>query len=276
MAVAFLKSPAAEELAVLDQFLHLLCSPRLKPKAQARIAEFAQSLQDSELASLLTQFKRFSRQIIIDSFPASFGLFIDSIDIRNEKEQEKISIICRAIGVETIREHREFLGTRAGILTPNRIKKILALNSRDVLPLAQIILDYQARPDMRTIVQYLVGQDLKGAESAALRAIPSPERLPAEYLSDLCNGYAKGIYRPGLTKVSESLIHRFVNEPPRSSNQIEQQARAIMALGEFPTRETREFLGNLTRGSGIFGRNKLPKPISQAAQIVSRMISGGR
>jgi len=237
-----------------------------------RVAEF---VQGHGFASLLGHGDLLRTDTVAFAFPYLFNHFLDSLEWGNDDDLSKIGDVCYGVGPERIREAKDVLLGEAGVLVASRTRKILAKPNRDVLPLAEIILEDGSQWITPLAAQFLKQLKMPGTASLALRAVHPVSMLPRSYLIGLCRSAHEGGFGNDLVDQSASLVCRFIRNTADDAEQRERRLYAIQSLRGVRSQEVLRLLMELKTVCGPLSLNKELKAVRKAAMEVLDYHTGG-
>jgi hypothetical protein len=120
-------------------------------------------------------------QLVVSTFPATFGLFLDSIGDSAEDRSALVDV-CEQLGVDRLLDARTTLVGAGGLLTAERRRRLLATDSPAVLPFAALALETCDAEAFADVVGFLTRLKLEHPESSALRIIEDPALQPRDYV----------------------------------------------------------------------------------------------
>jgi hypothetical protein len=237
-----------------------------------RVAEF---VQGHGFASLLGHDDLLRTDTVAFAFPYLFNHFLDSLEWGNDDDLSKIGDVCYGVGSERIRAAKDVLLGESGVLVPARTRKILAKPNRDVLPLAEIILEDGSQWITPLAAQFLKQLKMPGTASLALRAVHPVSMLPRSYLIGLCRSAFEGGFGQDLIDQSASLVCRFIRNTADDSEQRERRLYAIQSLRGVHSQEVLRLLMELKTVCGPLSLNKELRAVRKAAIEVLDYHTGG-
>jgi hypothetical protein len=202
--------------------------------------------------------------LAIALFPDLFDLFLDTLSPDDEEDRERLRTAVQTIGKERIREATPQLVGEMRILSPTRIRTVLAADSHEVVPLIGVFAENSDVGSRREIALLLRKLEPPMAESAALRAVNPPDLLPAGYLRDLCHSDWESPDRK-LREYSRFLLMKYITDTAGDSALTERRIYAIRSLVHLPGPETVEFLRELATKGRLLKVSKSARAIRTAA-----------
>ncbi|MCU0724470.1 MAG: hypothetical protein MUE73_01570 [Planctomycetes bacterium] len=274
-----LAEPAAEVGVVLRRNLSVPCNID-DEEARGRRERLAGFLREAHFSHLLRTFEIVSVKGVLESFPAGFGLFLDSVDPQFDAEMAELERVLEELGRDRILAARQVLVHREGLLDPARAGKALALSSPAALPLIRIIVE-EGGATLRKRVATALAR-IRGDEPAAcaLRFVHDPADLPRTYLVGLTDEPPGSGNRSVFRRTVASILCRFVRGTTGSPAESDARCAAIFHLALFREPEAEALLSALARGqrTGLLSRE--PRAIREAARSAlstgpARLFEGG-
>ncbi|MEE9125507.1 MAG: hypothetical protein V3U11_00045 [Planctomycetota bacterium] len=242
-------------------------------KTHWRVADF---IQGHGFASLFGHDDLLRTDTVAFAFPYLFNHFLDSLKWGNDSDLSKIGDVCYGIGPERLRAAKDFLLGENGVLVPSRTRKIFAKPNKDVLPLAEIILEDGSQWITPLATQFLKQMKMPGTASLALRAVHPVSMLSRSYLIDLCRAAYDGHFPEELINQSASLVCRFIRNTADDPAQHERRLYAIQSLRGIRSQETLVLLMELKTVCGPLSLSKELRKIRKAAIEVLDYHGGGQ
>ncbi len=199
------------------------------------------------------------------TFPETFPLFLDGLDLRDPEDLDQVRETCRLLGRSRIREAREILASPRGILTPKRVEIILSVPGKEVLPLVEVILEEGTLEDRDRAGRYLRSLKLDPRGAPAFRVLQEEVPLPPEYLLQVCRAAERGYWPEELRAFSFRLLRQWASRPELDT---EKRIRLVRALASSGEKETEDFLLSLKKGGGILEKEKVPRALRKEAKAV--------
>ncbi|MHC4516049.1 MAG: hypothetical protein ACYTGW_14470 [Planctomycetota bacterium] len=242
-------------------------------KPRWRVVDF---VQGHGFAGLLGHDDLLRTDTVAFAFPYLFSHFVDSLRWDNDNDLSKIGDVCYGVGPERIRAAKDFLLDEGGVLVAARTRKILAKPSKDVLPLAEIILEDGSQWITPLAAQFLRQLKMPGTASLALRAVHPVTMLPRSYLIGLCRAAFEDKFPATLADQSASLVCRFIRNTADDSSQCDRRIYAIQSLRGVRSQEVLALLMELKAACGPLTLNKELRAVRKAAIEVLDYHTGGK
>ncbi len=270
---SLLENPREEEFVTLNSFLKPIKTEGAKGNPGKGVAKVLEFLEEEGLKERALKASVRSPQAVLVSFPSSFPDFLDHVDLGDPSSVKLFKEICARIGPARFQEEEDYLAGRDGILTPDRVEKILAQPARSVLPLVRIILRNKGRQYKDQCARFLSQVGLQLKEAVPFQICDDISRLPLEFLVQVCESEISGKATKRLTNFTSVLLRGFVEEKAGDPDAVPRRAAAVKALGCFPSPENELFLKNLVKGGGLLGIKKEPGPVREAAREALRALT---
>jgi len=221
-------------------------------------------LREQGRLTVLRQAGLLNAELAATLFPDLFDIFLDSLSPDAEEDREQLSRTVALIGVDRIREATVDLASEKKLLTPGRIRMVLAVDSPEIVPLVGVFAENSDVATRRDIALLLKKLEPPAPESAALRAVNPSDLLPAGYLRDLCQFDWK-LSSEKLRRYSRFLLQKYITDTAGDSSLVEKRIYAIRALAHLPGEETEALLRELSKRGRLLMVTKAAKAIRQAA-----------
>ncbi len=268
-----LENPREEEFVTLNSFLKPIKKEGGKEGPGKGVAKVLEFLEEEGLKERALKASVRSPQAVLVSFPSSFPDFLDHVDLGDPPSVKLFKEICARIGPARFQEEEDYLAGRDGILTPDRVEKILAQPARSVLPLVRIILRNKGRQYKDQCARFLSQVGLQLKESVPFQICDDISSLPLEFLVQVCESEISGKATKRLTNFTSVLLRGFIEEKAGDPDAVPRRAAAVKALGCFPSPENELFLKSLVKGGGLLGIKKEPAPVREAAKEALRFLA---
>lgn len=267
------ESGCAEKL--LGSYIDWCMAHRGKSTEQKTYWRVVEFVQGHGFAVLLGHHDLLRTDTVAFAFPYLFNQFLDALEWGNDDDLSKIGDVCYGVGPERIREAKDTLLGEGGVLVPARTRKILAKPNRDVLPLAEIILEDGSQWITPLATQFLKQLKMPGTASLALRVVHPVSMLPRSYLIGLCRSAFEGGFGQDLADQSASLVCRFIRSTADDPDQRERRLYAIQSLRGVRSQEVLRLLMELKDICGPMSLNRDLKAVRRAAIEVLDYHTGG-
>ncbi len=268
-----LENPREEEFVTLNSFLKPIKTEKGKADPGKGVAKVLEFLEEEGLKDRALHASVRSPQAVLVSFPSSFPDFLDHVDLGDPPSVKLFKEICAQIGPARFQEEEDYLAGREGILSPDRVEKIMALPARPVLPLLRIVLRNKGRQYKNQCARFLSQVGLQLKESVPFQIWDDISKLPLEFLVQVCEAEIAEKPTKRLTNFTAVLLRSFIEEKAGDPDALPRRAAAVKALGCFPSPENEIFLKNLVKGGGILGIKKEPPPVRDAAREALRFLA---
>ncbi|GEM_PF-4567608 len=253
------------DLDVIRPYLDPLFGKNSRPEEEDRAQAILGFLQRSGGERVLQECGSLTPVTAAATFPKTFPLFLDGLDLRDPEDLEQLRETCRLLGPARIREAKDFLASPRGILTPKRVETILSVPGKEVLPLVEVILEEGSLEDMALAGRFLRSLKLDSRGAPAFRILQEEVPLPPEYLLQVCRAAETGSWHEELRAFSYRLLRQWAS---RSELDTEKRIRLVRALAPSREKETEEFLLSLWKGGGILGKEKVPRALRKEAKAL--------
>jgi hypothetical protein len=257
-------APTEEQLAVVRQCITAAVDgPAVGRSGIQRLLSF---LREGKYTSILRSSLVLPPESVIAAFPVHFTLFLDSLDEADPESLQKLATVAGAVGRSRFLQKAGAL-IADGLLAEDRVAKIVARPSRELLPLAEIALQHGDRSMRAPFVQFLRKLDPETPAAAALCI--DEARLTGPFLIALCQS-AGGSDQPATTRTAANLLKDFIAERASDQGTIGRQVYAVHALRRVWSAEVARFVRTLSRRQWFGGG--VAKPIREAArELLERM-----
>ena len=199
------------------------------------------------------------------TFPKTFPLFLDGLDVRDPDDLDQVKEVCRLLGPRRIREAKEFLGAPQGILTPHRVEAILSVPGKEALPLVEVIIEEGTLEELLQVGRFLRSLKLDSRGATAFRVLQEEVPLPPEFLLQVCKAAEAGTWPEELRVFSFRLLRQWISRPELET---EKRIRLLRALGPSREKETKELLLLLKKGKEPNGKGKVPRALRKEAKAL--------
>lgn len=205
-------------------------------------------------------------------FPAHFERWLDLLSPRRPADMAAFARFLDAVDRASFERGIQDLIQRAQSLQGDRMNRLIDLCGRHAGSLLAHLVEQVPAETRQVALVWLSAQDLPSMESSALRVLPSSS-LPRDHIAALCR-FADGDHAMGrmLTQDSATLLRRFVSESADDPKLLDARLRAVRALGNFPSSQTRAFLADLAKGWSFASADK--REIRRAAGETLRVVGG--
>ena len=260
--LALLASGATSVREVLDEYVDLLRSPQ--GRQSIHTGRLLEVLRGSRLAGVLRTRGIVTAESMLETFPDDFGLYLDALDLTQERDVAELAGVCQSLGDDLITGNGPRLVREQELLKHGRAEAVLASAHPDLVALVLVVLQHGGDRYRGLVVDYLRALELADAEACLLTVADGLEYFPREYLAALMDRSWASDRRK-----TEKLHHwvsmmlcRYAGNP---ENDEGRRAYAIRLLADFWQDEAAELLRGLAR-SPLIGASSVPAGIRKAAR----------
>ncbi len=247
-AVAPLATTAGSaERKVIGRYIQALRNDAGEPVPERFRRRMLSFLQTFSLTKLLSEYGAFSADLALALFPNDFGLYLESLDLRNPRDHADLSKVLEALGPERVAGASAALVRDAKVLEPGRARRLLGRPDRAFAPVARIVL---ARGDnlLKSVVAgYVRGLGIE-QEEASLLHILSDEELPRDYLADLLDPPQTPTGKIRQHERIAEILCGFIESAARLSPRSGRRLAAIRQLALFQSPRATRLLRRLAHG----------------------------
>ena len=237
-------------------------------------------IQKAGLDALLAGRDFLRPEVVATTFPHQFIPFLDSLSPTSKHDADKLIEVCRAIGRKRLKSESEFLVDRKGLITRDRVRMVLSVDSDQVLPLVQMIVTHGPEWVRSPVAKFVYGRNTPTKEAAALLAVRPLSDLDPEYLATLCEPYLGRRQRVWLWDRSSYLLRRYLSRTAEGDEPIKRRINAIDMLTLLPSKENAEALRKVTKEGGLLtldaDRRMVRKAAKEALRTMQRQLQSDK
>jgi hypothetical protein len=255
-------------LEVLAAYLRDLRAERAAGGDGRKLARVLEFLRASQLTHALRACGALSEELVTESFPLDFGLFVLSLDLDAPRELERLARVCRGVGAERLLAEGETLQREINFADEAFAQRILAQRDPALMPLARLILEKGGPIYREAVVAFLRKLELPSDEPCLVRLFESPADLPQDYLYAVMSSTTGSAYPPGLRARVAELLCAYVRELGASNPESPRRLYGIQLLAKFPSRDAKQLLSDIVGSSKYLVIHNEPKAVRRAAKTV--------
>ncbi|MFO1054745.1 MAG: hypothetical protein U1F36_21185 [Planctomycetota bacterium] len=211
-------------------------------------------------------------EMLASLYPAHFERWLDLLSPRRPADMAAFARFLDAVDRASFERGVQDLIRSSPSALGDRVTRLVELCGRRAGSLLAHLVEQMPSETRQVALVWLSAQDLPLAESTALRVLPSSS-LPRDHVAALCR-LADGDHAVGrmLAQDSATLLRRFVSESADDPKLLDARLRAVRALGNLPSSQTRAFLADLAKGWSFASADK--REIRRAAGETLRVVGG--
>jgi hypothetical protein len=232
---------------LLQPYVDLCLSDAGRQEENRNVWRIVELLQESDPTGILEDRKFLTQKVVQFTFPRQFGAYLDTLSSSRPGELNGLADICRRVGFERINAAGDDLLENERIVTRRRLKKILAVDSDEMLPLVGVISRVNDNWVRNAVARFIRRRNPPVKESAALRVVRPLDWLSQQYLEALCIRQPDRKHRDWLQEESARLLRVFLRDTAGIGEMMERRIRAIHMLVTLPSEENIDLLKEVAR-----------------------------
>jgi len=232
---------------LLQPYVELCLSDKGLKEENRHVWRVIELLQKSDPTRILEDRTFLTPKVVQFTFPRQFGPFLDTLNASRPAELEQLADICHRVGSVRITESGDYLLETAKIVTRRRLKKILSVDSDEMLPLVGVIAQVNDNWVRDAVARFIRRRNPPVKESAALRVVRPLDWLSPQYLEALCVRSPSRSHRQWLQEESSRLLRVFLRDTAGLQEMLERRIRAVHMLAALPSEENIELLGDVVQ-----------------------------